>query len=103
MEITDLQKLCENGSIRWTGHILKRLMQRGIFQASVVQAIRSGEIIEQYPNDYPYPSCLLLGTTAAGEALHIVCGIGEGEVWLITAYHPDPDEWESDLKTRRVK
>lgn len=103
MEITDLQKLCENGSIRWTGHILKRLMQRGIFQASVVQAIRSGEIIEQYPDNYPYPSCLLLGTTEAGEALHIVCGIGEGKVWLITAYHPDPDEWESDLKTRRVK
>ena len=103
MEITDLQKLCENGSIRWTGHILKRLMQRGIFRASVVQAICSGEIIEQYPDDYPYPSCLLLGTTEAGEALHIVCGIGEGKVWLITAYHPDPDEWESDLKTRRVK
>ena len=103
MEITDLQKLCENGSIRWTGHVLKRLMQRGIFQVSVVQAIRSGEIIEQYPDDYPYPSCLLLGTTEAGEALHIVCGIGEGKVWLITAYHPDPDEWESDLKTRRVK
>ena len=103
MEITDLQKLCENGSIRWTGHILKRLMQRGIFQVSVVQAIRSGEIIEQYPDDYPYPSCLLLGTTEAGEALHIVCGIGEGKVWLITAYHPDPDEWESDLKTRRAK
>ena len=103
MEITDLQKLCENGSIRWTGHILKRLMQRGIFQTSVVQAIHSGEIIEQYPDDYPYPSCLLLGTTEAGEALHIVCGIGEGKVWLITAYHPDPDEWESDLKTRRVK
>ena len=103
MEITDLQKLCENGSIRWTGHILKRLMQRGIFQTSVVQAIHSGEIIEQYSDDYPYPSCLLLGTTEAGEALHIVCGIGEGEVWLITAYHPDPDEWESDLKTRRAK
>ena len=103
MEITSLQKLCENGSIRWTGHVLKRLMQRGIFQASVVQAIHSGEIIEQYPADYPYPSCLLLGTTEAGEALHIVCGIGEGEVWLITAYHPDPDEWESDLKTRRAK
>ena len=103
MEITELQKLCENGSIRWTGHILKRLMQRGIFQTSVVQAIHSGEIIEQYSDDYPYPSCLLLGTTEAGEALHIVCGIGEGEVWLITTYHPDPDEWESDLKTRRAK
>lgn len=103
MEIIDLQKLCENGSIRWTGHVLKRLMQRGIFQASVIQSIHSGEIIEQYPDDYPYPSCLLLGLTETGEALHVVCGIGDGDVWVITAYQPDTSEWEADLKTRRLK
>lgn len=102
MEITDLQKLCENGLIRWTGHVLKRLMQRGISQEDVIQAIHTGEIIEQYPDDYPYPSCLLLGTTKAGKALHVVCGQGENEIWMITAYHPDPEEWESDLKTRRA-
>ena len=101
MDITDLQKLCENGSIRWTGHILKRLMQRGIFQASVVQAIRSGEIIEQYPNDYPYPSCLVLGSTKAGAALHVVIGVGEGFLWLITAYYPDPDKWNDDFSIRK--
>ena len=101
ISITDLQKLCVDGAIRWTGHVLKRLLQRGISQASVVQAILSGEIIEQYPDDYPYPSCLLLGGTATGTNLHVVCGQGPDEVWMITAYHPDPTEWEDDLNTRK--
>ena len=101
ISITDLQKLCADGAIRWTEHVLKRLLQRGISQASVVQAVLSGEVIEQYPDDYPFPSCLLLGSTAAGTALHVVCGQGPGEVWMITAYRPDPAEWEDDLKTRK--
>lgn len=101
ISITDLQKLCADGAIRWTRHVLKRLLQRGISQASVIQAILNGEIIEQYPDDYPFPSCLLLGNTAAGTALHVVCGRGPGEVWMITAYRPDPAEWENDLKTKR--
>ena len=76
---------------------------RGITQDDVTQAIRSGEIIEQYPDDYPYPSCLLLGTTDTGETFHVVCSQGDSEVWMITAYRPDTDKWESDLKTRKVK
>ncbi len=103
MDITDLQKLCKSGAIRWTLHVLERLLKRGISQDDVIQAINSGEIIEQYPDDYPYPSCLLLGNTDTGAALHVVCGLGDSEVWMITAYHPDPEEWEADLKTRKVK
>ncbi len=101
ISIADLQKLCTDDAVRWTGHMLKRLLQRGISQDSVVQAVLSGEIIEQYPDDYPYPSCLLLGHTATGDALHVVCGQGDCEVWMITAYYPDFAEWEDDLKTRR--
>ena len=102
MEITDLQKLCAVDAIRWTDHVMKRLLLRGISQADVLQAIHSGEIIEDYPDDYPYPSCLLIGTDTSGNALHVCCGRGPGEIWMITAYHPDPDEWETDLKTRKV-
>lgn len=101
ISIADLRKLCADGSIRWTGHILKRLMQRGIPQSEVIQAIMSGEIIEKYPDDYPYPSCLILGTSDAGKPVHVVCRRGEDEVWMITAYYPDSEEWESDLKTRK--
>ena len=100
MDIADLQKLCGDGAIRWTAHVLKRLLQRGISQADVLRAIQGGEIIEQYPDDYPYPSCLLLGADTAGDPLHLRCRRGPGEMWMITANHPDPDEWDADLKTR---
>ena len=103
MDITDLRRLCADDAIRWTDHVLKRLLLRGISQADVLQAIHSGEVIEDYPDDYPFPSCLLLGTDATGDPLHVCCGRGPDEIWMITAYHPDPDEWESDLKTRKVK
>lgn len=101
MDTVDLQKLCGDRAIRWTAHVLKRLLQRNISQADVIQAIQSGEIIEDYPDDYPFPSCLLLGTDVNGDALHVCCGLGHGEIWMITAYHPNFDEWEADLKTRK--
>lgn len=72
INIEDLRKLCIDGAIRWTAHVMQRLIQRGITRAEVIQAIIAGEIIEQYPNDYPFPSCLIF---AKGKRpLHIVCG-----------------------------
>lgn len=96
MDLSELRKRCSSGAVRWSDHALKRLMIRGISQSEVLQAILSGCIIEEYPDDYPYPSCLVLGN-----GLHVVCGIGQGLVWIITAYIPDPEKWEFDLKTRR--
>lgn len=92
-----LKKLCREDAINWTNHVLQRLIQRGIRASDVIEAIITGEVIEEYPDDYPYPSCLVLG----GNKLHVVCGIGEGKLWIITAYRPTLDKWESDLKTRR--
>ena len=103
MEITidELRELCNNKAIRWTAHVMRRLIQRGISRSDVIEAIQRGEIIEQYQDDYPFPSCLVLGFTIAGKALHVVCGIGEAEIWIITAYCPNPAEWEDDLKIRK--
>lgn len=78
-----------------------RLLQRNISTDDVVHSLITGEIIETYPNDYPYPSCLVLGLTVKNQYLHVVCGLGESELWLITAYYPSVNEWEHDLKTRR--
>jgi len=63
--------------------------------------VDTGEIIEQYPDDYPYPSTLILGFADA-LALHIVIGVGNGNTWLVTAYYPDEDKWENDFKTRKA-
>jgi len=100
MTINDVAKLCNAGLLRWTNHILERIFRRGISTEDVKCALTNGEIIEQYPTDYPFPSCLILGYSAIGEALHVVCGSNGMELWLITAYFPNPTEWTEDYKKR---
>ena len=88
--------------IKWSGHILLRMQQRGIKINEVLNSIPDGDIIECYPDDYPYPSCLILGyVPEAKVGLHVVCALGQGYVWMITAYYPDEGEWLADLRTRR--
>jgi hypothetical protein len=61
----------------------------------------TGEIIEQYPNDYPYPSCLILGNKNTATPLHTVISCNGEKLWIITAYFPSSEKWMDDLKTRR--
>lgn len=69
----------------------------------VVQCLRTGEIIEEYPDDRPYPSCLILGRTVGGRPLHVVCApvLSEQRLIIITTYQPDPDRWDPELRRRQ--
>ena len=101
LSIDKIKQLIKDKKIRWTNHVIIRLFQRNITQSDVEYAILSGEIIEEYERDYPYPSCLVYGINLNKEVIHIVCGLSEDELWIITAYYPDITEWENDMKTRR--
>ena len=96
-----IKQLVNSRKIRWTNHVLIRLLQRNINQEDVENAILTGEIIEEYENDYPYPSCLVYGINLNNRVLHVVCGIGNDELWIITAYYPDISNWNEDLKKRK--
>jgi len=69
----------------------------------LLEALSAGEIIEEYPNDQPYPSCLILGRTLANRPLHIVSApvMTEQRLIVITTYQPDPARWDVDFKRRR--
>ena len=76
----------------------------GVIQVDdVVQCLRRGEIIEEYPEDRPYPSCLVLGRTVEERALHVVCApvVSERKLIVITTYQPDPDRWDPGFRRRR--
>ena len=103
LNIDDIKKMVKDGKIRWTNHVIVRLFQRNISQEDIEKALLNGEIIEEYENDYPYPSCLVYGINLNDEVLHIVCGLNEIELWIITAYYPDNIKWEEDLKKRKEK
>jgi hypothetical protein len=88
----------------WTEHVALRLRERKIKRVDVLSCIQNGEIIEQYPTDYPFPSCLVSGVSADGRPLHVVVGADGGVMgYVITAYFPTPDKWESDYKTRKER
>lgn len=76
--------------------------ERRITEAEIHQALETGQVIESYPNDTPYPSTLLLGM-AGKKAVHVVYADNtEGnERIIITVYEPEPMIWHEDLKTRR--
>lgn len=101
MDIGAIRQYCEQGLLRWTNHVLIRLMQRNIGMDDVECALKNGGIIEQYPTDYPYPSCLVLGMSINQKHLHIVCGDSGTELWLITAYFPNAEEWTDDFRERK--
>ena len=72
MNIDDIAQLCDKNALRWTSHILERIIRRGISTNDVKSALTNGEIIEHYPNDYPFPSCLVLGYAMTGRILHVI-------------------------------
>ncbi len=102
-KIDIIKQMVKEEKIRWTNHVVIRLFQRNITQRDIENALLNGEIIEEYENDYPYPSCLVYGINLNNEVLHIVCGVNETELWIITAYYPDNIKWEDNLKTRKEK
>ena len=101
LNIDKIKHLIKEERIRWTNHVMVRLLQRNITQSDVEYALLNGEIIEEYEDSYPYPSCLVYGINLDNKVLHIVCGSNEEELWIITAYYPDNTEWQNDLKTRK--
>lgn len=102
IDIKLLKKLCQNeDNIVITQHTLTRCIQRNITVDEILQTIENGEIIEQYPEDYPHPSCLVFGITLNKKIIHVVCGTDGSTLWIITAYIPNSIKWESDFKTRK--
>jgi len=101
MDIEKTRKSVTDQKINWQIHALARMLERGISREEVKEAILYGEIIEEYPNDYPLPSCLIFYKDI--KPLHIVLSYDETNhaTYIITAYQPDLNHFETDLKTRR--
>jgi hypothetical protein len=101
VNIIELQSLLSAEHIIWTEHLSFRLIERDIKRAAVITCINNGEIIEQYPNAYPYPACLISAMLENNEPLHVVAGTNESELFILTAYKPTLEKWENDYKTRK--
>ena len=88
--------------IIFSGHALRRMFERSIGTNDVLKVLSSGEVIANYSDDQPYPSCLMLGFVAR-RPIHVVVSTESktGICHIITAYDPAPELWDKDFKKRR--
>lgn len=83
-------------------HAIRRMSQRQISIDDVRHILATGEVIEDYPNDVPYPSRLLLGWRGQ-RPLHVVAAdnVISQETIVITVYEPDSSQWEAGFRRRK--
>ena len=67
-------------------------------------AIEAPTLVEEYPDDTPYPSRLVL-SWVSGRPLHLVLAgpTGQGHTILVTLYEPDLERWEPGFTRRKPK
>lgn len=101
MDILKLRNYYSSDAVLITRHAAERSRQRGIIARDIKCAVMNGEIIESYPDDFPFPSCLILGRTPDNVPIH-VCMSDEGTSGrIITAYFPSPEKWRAGFRARK--
>ena len=103
MDYAEIRRCLVN--CRFTDHARREMETEpfGVIRVEeILQILDVGEIIEEYPDDKPYPSCLILGWTVTGRPLHVVGAPVPVEdlLIIITTYQPDPKRWEPDFRRR---
>ncbi|MFQ5641242.1 MAG: DUF4258 domain-containing protein [bacterium] len=103
IKIRQIRDAIKNGRVRITDHADEEAVADKLVLDEIYFSVNNGEIIKQYPDDRPYPSCLLFGRSDSGDPVHSVWAYNKQNKWavLITVYRPDPNLW-IDFK-KRVK
>jgi hypothetical protein len=82
-------------------HAVDQTILRDISVREIREAIRNGEIIEDYPDDKYGSSCLIYGVTSKERPIHVQCSYPiRPLIKIITVYEPDPMRW-IDYRFRR--
>ncbi len=95
MDIRDIIRAIDSQNYRITAHGDEEAENDQLDFEEIFYSVRNGEIIENYPSDQPFPSCLIYGTNVSGEPIHSVWAYDEENqrASLVTVYRPDPTRW----------
>jgi hypothetical protein len=104
MKIDNIRDAIQRNHVRISDHADEEAEADELTFDEIYFSVPHGEIIEDYPDDRPYPSCLTYGMTFSGDPVHSVWAYNEENQWavLITVYRPDPDLWIGWRERKRV-
>jgi len=87
-------------NIRITQHAQQEMVEEDITLDEVLEAIATGQILENYPEHRRGACCLLNGVTKKNRPLHIVCTTVQPVLIIITVYEAKPPKWITPTQRR---
>jgi hypothetical protein len=88
-------------NVRVTQHAQQEMVEEGITLDEVVEAIASGQILENYLEHRRGACCLINGRTKQGRPLHVVCTTARPVLIIITVYEPKAPKWVTPTRRGR--
>ena len=83
--------------VKITDHADEEAADDDIKYGEICDSVIRGEIIRDYPNDKPYPSCLVFGMNLKGDPVQY------GHITANPAGLPDPSKWIHWRERKRMK
>jgi uncharacterized protein DUF4258 len=104
VNLEELRNAILMGRVRISDHADEQAAADKLTVEEIFASVLAGEIIEDYPSDRPYPSCLVFGPSSRNEPVHSVWAYTSKTGWavLVTVYLPDPERWV-DPRTRKSR
>lgn len=95
LDIVWIQNRIREGQYYFSRHGDQERQNDNLTLAEIEEALLSGLLLEQYEDTGRGESCLVVGFTAQGKPLHIVCGEIDNRVVIITVYIPIPPKFKN--------
>ena len=99
--LTRIQEQAKKENIDITKHCYMEMLEEDITIDEMLQAIRSGKIIENYA-EHKRGACCLINGRGSNRNVHIVCTTEREILILITVYEPKEPKWLSPTQRRKV-
>jgi Domain of unknown function (DUF4258) len=105
IDVTDILeqvRLAAAKRLLFLPHTIRQMSRpdRMITTKDVEQAIFTGDVIEDYPEDTRGHSCLILGYGQDHRPIHVVCAPKDEYLAVITTYIPNLTQWTPDFRQR---
>jgi hypothetical protein len=90
---TLLREAVAQQQLKLSLHAAEEALAETITRPEIEAALQTAQVLEDYPDWWSGPACLIYGQTEAGRDLHLVVSYSDLPVTIITAYLPRPPKW----------